>query len=316
MTSVTAPTPTGQRTPPPADSSAPFVRVMAVVRPYLFLLPFLISFLLFTVVPLAYAIYLSFFRTQLIGGTKFVGVQNYIQVFHDPDFWHGVVRLVILGVIQVPIMLGIALFFALVFDLALVRRAAPVYRVIYFIPYAIPGVISSFMWGYLYDPSLSPFDALTHAAGLGRPNVVSAALVLPSIGNLVTWEFTGYNMIIMYVTLRAVDPQLTDAAVIDGASLWRIAWHIKIPLIKMALFLTSVLSIIGTLQLFTEPQILSAFSSAVNSSYTPNLLIYNTAFNGQNIPYAAAMSIVIGAVTIVASLIFLTITNSRQRTDF
>lgn len=298
------------------DGAATYQRLLSGMRPYAFLLPFLGSFLLFTVVPLAYAIYVSLFRTQLIGGTKFVGVANYRQVFNNPDFWSGVLRLFIFGIIQVPIMLGIALFFALVFDLALVRRLGPIYRVIYFIPYAIPGVISAFMWGYLYDPSLSPFDAISQQLGMGRPNVVGSSLVLWAIGNLVTWEYVGYNMVIMYVTLRATDPELTDAAIVDGARLWHVAWYIKIPLIRMAIFLTSVLSIIGTLQLFTEPQIMTAFSSAVNSSYTPNILIYNTAFNAQNISYAAAMSLVIGGITIIASAIFLTITNLRRRTEF
>jgi multiple sugar transport system permease protein len=298
------------------DSALAFQRIMSAIRPYVFLLPFLVSFIAFTVIPLAYAIYMSLFRTPLIGSEKFVGLSNYTQVFHDSEFWSGVLRLFIFGLIQIPITLIIALIFALIFDLSVVRRTGSIYRLIYFIPYAIPGVISAFMWGYLYDPFLSPLNAITSHFGLGSPNVVSSSLVLWAIGNIVVWEYLGYNMIILYVSLRATDPELVDAAIIDGAGLWKVAWYVKIPLIRMAIFLTSVLSIIGTLQLFTEPEIMTAFSSTVSSSYTPNILIYNTAFTEQNIPYAAAMSIVVGGITIIASAIFLTVTNIRRRTEF
>jgi multiple sugar transport system permease protein len=298
------------------DSALTFQRIMSAVRPYVFLLPFLVSFIAFTLVPLAYAIYESLFRTPLIGSEKFVGLSNYAQVFHDSQFWTGVLRLFIFGIIQIPIMLIIALIFALIFDLSVVRKAGPIYRLIYFIPYAIPGVISAFMWGYLYDPFLSPFNAITTSFHWGNPNVVSGSLVLWAIGNIVTWEYLGYNMIIMFVTLRATDPELVDAAIIDGAGLWKVAWYVKIPLIRMAIFLTSVLSIIGTLQLFTEPELMTAFSTAISSTYTPNIEIYNTAFTEQNIPYAAAMSIVVGGITIIASAIFLTVTNMRRRTEF
>lgn len=298
------------------DGSAAFRKMAKAVRPYIFLFPFLGSFLMFTVIPLAYAIYLSLFRTELIGGTKFVGLQNFAQVFQDGQFWSGLVRMLVLGVVQVPIMLGLGLFFAIVFDLYLVRRWGAVYRLVYFIPYAIPGVISAFMWGYLYDPSLSPFDVILGRLGLGHPNVVSSSLVLPAIGNLVTWEWVGYNMIILYVTLRALPPELTDAAIVDGARLWDLVRYVKVPLIKMGIFLTTVLSIIGTFQTFTEPQIMSAFSAAISSYYTPNMLIYNTAFSSQNIPYAAAMSLVLGAITIIATLVFLLVGNLRRRTSF
>jgi multiple sugar transport system permease protein len=274
------------------------------LRPYLFLLPFLATFLVFTVGPAVYSVWLSLFSVPLVGPRKFVGLSNFVKVFHDANFWNGVERVVIFGVVQVPVMLLIALFLALVLDLGLVRRGSGVLRLIYFIPYAIPGVISAFMWGYLYEPKFSPLDVVSQRIGLGAVNFVSSGSVLFSIGNLVTWEFVGYNVVILYVALRSNPVELIDAAVVDGAGLYSMIRHIKVPLVKVALFVTAILSVIGTMQLFTEPEIMMSFSPAINSYYTPNIDIYTTAFTEYNLNYAAAMSIVIGALTVVATAVF------------
>lgn len=283
------------------------------LRPYLFLAPFLITFLVFSVGPVLYSIYLSLFATPLIGPRKFVGLQNFINAFSDQSFWSGVERVVLFGVIQVPLMLLIALFFAIVFDLELVRRGGGILRLIYFLPYAIPGVISALMWGYLYEPRYSPFDTIFTRLGLGNVNFIGGNIVLASIGNIVTWEYVGYNMIILYVVLRSSPRELIDSAVIDGARLWDIVRYIKVPMARVGLFLTAILSIIGTLQLFTEPEILSSFSPAVNSSYTPNIYIYTVAFTNNNLNYAAALSVLVGVITVVATVLFLGLNRLRQR---
>lgn len=287
----------------------------ALLQPYVFLLPFLLTFLVFTVGPAIYSVWLSLFSTPLVGPKRFVGLSNFVKVFNDADFWNGVTRVVIFGVIQVPVMLLIALFLALVLDLGLIRRGGGILRLVYFVPYAIPGVISAFMWGYLYEPKFSPLDVVSQRLGLGTLNFVSSGAVLPAIGNIVTWEFVGYNVVILYVALRSNPIELIDAAAVDGAGLYALIRYIKIPMVKVALFLTTILSIIGTLQLFTEPEIMMSFSPAINSYYTPNIDIYTTAFTQYNLNYAAAMSIVIGALTVVATGIFLGLNRLRQRIE-
>lgn len=295
------------------DASASAARrAKRAAPPYVFLAPFFLSFLAFTVVPLGYAIYSSFYHATFFGGKQFVGLDNYGHVFSSAVFWGGVLRVLLYGLVQVPVMLGLALFFAVIFDLALVRFTGSFYRVLYFLPYAVPGVISTLMWGYLYDQSLSPFDAVFGRLGLGHPDLVSSTLVLPAIGNIDVWQFVGFNMVIFYVTLKAIPPDLNDAAIVDGARLWQLVRYIRLPMIKMALWLTGLMSVIGTLQLFTEPEILSSFTSAINSTYTPNIMIYNVAFEEQDINYAAALSLVIGGITIVVSLAVLVVGRRRR----
>lgn len=283
------------------------------VVPYLFLTPFLIVFLVFFVLPLAYALYISLFADRLVGGTIFVGIQNYVQAFHDPSFWSGVGRMLLFGVVQVPIMLGLALIFALLLDSGLARFKT-LFRLGYFLPYAIPSVVGALMWGYLYSPTFGPFAQTAHALHWPAPGFLTDQGMLWSIANIVTWEFVGYNMIIMFAALQAVPQDLYDAARVDGATGWQLARHVKIPLIAPAIVLTGIFSIIGTLQLFNEPSIMAPIApSVVQDHYTPNLYAYTLAFTNQQYNYSAAVSFTLGAVVFIGSYLFMFITNRGRR---
>src|SRR6266516_1326650 len=124
--------------------------------PYLFLVPFLLLFCLFFILPLGYALGISLFADRLVGGTVFVGSQNYLQAFQDSSFWEGVRRMLLFMVVQVPVMLCLALIFALLLDSG-VTKLRTLFRLGYFLPYAIPSVVSVLLWGYLYSPNFGPF---------------------------------------------------------------------------------------------------------------------------------------------------------------
>jgi multiple sugar transport system permease protein len=133
--------------------------------------------------------------------------------------------------------------------------------------------------------------------------------------NIVTWEFIGYNMIIMYSALRAIPADLFEAAEIDGASQWRVAWSIKIPAIRPAILLTVIFSIIGTFQLFNEPSLLANIApNAISNSFTPNYYAYNLAFVNQDINYAAAIAFILGIVIMIVSYVVQLSTNKRETT--
>jgi multiple sugar transport system permease protein len=277
--------------------------------PYLFLSPYLILFALFFVVPLAYAFHLSLYVTRLVGGTVFVGADNYKQAFQDSNFLDGVKRMFIFGIFQVPIMLGLALTFALLLD-SKTARFKTLFRLGFFLPYAIPSVVAALLWGYLYGQNFGLFAYLANWAHLPRPNFLSDTAMLPSLANIVTWQWTGYNMVIIYAALTAIPPELYDAATVDGAGGWQVARYVKIPLVLPALVLTTIFSIIGTLQLFNEPQIMGSLAPGViQDHYTPNLYAYNLAFTNQQYNYSAAVSFVLGVVAFVASYLFMLVVN-------
>ncbi|MFF7529183.1 MULTISPECIES: carbohydrate ABC transporter permease [Streptomyces] len=280
----------------------------------LFVAPFMVLFLLLFLTPLAYAAYLSLFQERLIGGTAFVGLDNYVTALSDPLLLHGLGRVALFFVIQVPLMLLLALALALALDSGLLRLAR-VIRLGIFIPYAVPSVVAALMWGYLYGPDFGPFAQLSRELSLPVPDFLSEGWMLASLANIVTWEFVGYNMIILYAALRTVPPELYEAAAMDGAGAWRIAWSIKLPALRPALMLTLLFSVIGSFQLFNEPNLLMKVApDVISSSYTANLYAYSLAFTGQQVNYAATVSFLLGLVIVIASYAVL-LTANRRRTS-
>ncbi|MET7280073.1 sugar ABC transporter permease [Kribbella sp. NPDC005582] len=283
--------------------------------PYALALPFLVLFALFYLLPIGYAIWDSLHKRVRSGGfgssrTVFAGWENYHKVLSDPAFAHGVLRVLAFGIVQVPVMLGLALVLALVIDSGKAKLVR-FFRMAYFLPYAVPGVIAAILWGFLYSPAISPIADLLGRTPIGPIDFLGDHLVLWSIGNIVTWSWTGYNMLIIFSALQAIPREIFEAAEVDGASQWQVALRIKLPMVVPALVLTGVFSVIGTLQLFTEPSVLSKLTGSVDSAYTPNLMAYTAAFTANNTNLSAAISVVLALVTFILSFALLRLTWRR-----
>ncbi len=302
MTTATRAADTGlTTTKPPARKRLSIAQKRQYRAAYMLVLPFFVIFLAMIIVPLGYAGYLSFFRKQLVGGVSFAGFDNYVRAVQDPLFLSGVARMGLILLVQVPIMLALSLFFALALDSGMTRLSKFI-RLGIFVPYAVPSVVATLMWGYLYGRDFGPFAQLSALVGLSAPDFLSNKLVLFSIINVVNWEFIGYNMIIIYAALRSIPAELYEAGRVDGASEARIAWSIKIPSVRPALILTVIFSVIGTFQLFNEPNLLRILApNAIGSSYTPNLYAYTLAFVNQDANYAAAIAFVLGILIMALS---------------
>ncbi len=286
------------------------------LAPYLFLLPFVALFTLFFIVPIFYALYQSLFRSERSGlglgaaTVSFNGLGNYLDVLRDPNFYSSVGRVLLYGIVQVPLMLILSLVLALLLDSAVVRLKA-FFRVAFFVPFAIPGIIAALLWAFFYQPVFSPIVKGFQALGLPAPDFLGPGTVLWSIANIATWTYAGYNMLIIFAALQAIPSEIYESARVDGCSGWRVAWSIKIPLVAPALILTCIFSIVGTLQLFAEPQVLSAISNNVSTSYTPVLYAYTTAFSNNNYYYAAALSVVLAVITCIFSFSVLRVTQRQ-----
>ncbi|MEV4115319.1 sugar ABC transporter permease [Nonomuraea sp. NPDC049695] len=266
-----------------------------------FIAPFGALFTLVFIVPILYAAYLSLFQDKLIGGNTFVGFANYGKLFQDPQFWDGVGRVFRFTLVQVPIMLIFAMALALALDSMRVHGVRFM-RVTIFLPYAVPAIVSTLMWGFLLGVKYGLFGSLNDALGTDLdPFAPDTTLI--SIGLMVTWAFTGFNMLIFYAALKAVPRELYEAAAIDGANEFQIVRAIKLPALRGSLVVTIIFSIIGTFQMFNEPQILPSMvaNSGVTTFYTPNLYAYNLAFTGSQQGYAAALALVMAAITIAVA---------------
>jgi len=279
---------------------------------WFFLTPFALIFLVLLVVPLGYAFWMSLHTSTLAAGESFTGLANYERAFTDPLFLGGLTRVGAFVAVMVPIQLGVALAAALVLD-TLATRLSRFSRLMIFVPYAVPGMIGALMWGFLYSPRFGPATDLFGLVGATAPDFLAPGTVFGSLVNIVTWQWSGYYMIIIYAALRGIDPSLYEAARIDGASGRQIALRIKVPMISAALVMVVVFALIGTLQFFTEPSILSNVAAgAIPVHYTPNLYAYGLAFSYQQFNYASTISFALGVIVFAFSYLFLFITRKRS----
>jgi multiple sugar transport system permease protein len=274
-----------------------------------FLAPFLVLFAAFYIAPILYAIWQSLFsieRSALgLGGSKqvFTGLKNFVAVFQDQVLMQSFGRVLLFGIVQVPLMLILSVALAMLLDAAS-ARLPKLFRSMYFLPYGIPGVVASIMWGFLYAPGLSPLVDFVHALGIDI-DFLGPEAALWSIANIVIWQSAGYSVLIISAQLKSIPHELIESATMDGVTGWQLVRLIKLPLIRPALVLTSVFSIIGTLQLFSEPWILAPRATGITSGFTPNIQIFNQAFIFNNYNLAAAESVVLALVIMICSFGFM-----------
>lgn len=285
---------------------------------YAMLAPGIVLFVLFMAAPIVYTLFLSFQKKKVVGlglgsGSQtqaFAGFENYVGAFTDPEFGASVGRVLLYGVVLIPTMLILALLFALLLD-SKRTRGATFSRVSIFLPYAVPAVISSLLWGFLYLPAVSPFYFVFEQFGWDVPTLLSSQLIIFALANIALWGGVGFNMIVMYTSLKAVPSEIYEAATIDGASEVQIALRIKIPIIAPALVMTALFSMIATLQVFAEPTTLRPLTNSLSTSWSPLMLVYRDAFTRDDIYSASATSIVIALATFAVSFLFLRIVQKR-----
>ncbi|MFJ9632030.1 carbohydrate ABC transporter permease [Streptomyces sp. NPDC101175] len=312
---------------PLADGTATTVRPRSPRRrgrsaPYWFLLPAVLLFAAFTVVPIGYAVWLSLHKVQVKGlglgkGAReqvWNGIGNYTAVFEDSEFGHSVLRAFGYGLIVIPTMLGLALVFALMLDTPR-ARSAKFARLAIFLPYAVPGIIAALMWGFLYLPTVSPFYYLLREFHLPQPDLFDGGNLYLSFANIAVWGGTGFNMIVIYTALRAIPQEIYEAARIDGASDLKIALRIKIPIVLPSLVLTFFFSVIATLQVFTEPMALKPLTNGLSSSWSPLMAIYDAAFLRSDIYGASATAVVLALATFALSFTLLRVSDRYTRED-
>lgn len=285
--------------------------------PYVFLTPFVVLFLVFLVAPIITALYTSFFSVERSGlgfgnenTSVFVGLDNYRRAFANSAFISSFGRVLLFGVVQVPIMLALATALALLFDTAIVRWKR-FFQLSVFIPYAVPSVVAALLWGFLYQPNVSPLIEMLSSVGIDV-DVLAPGTVLWAIANVSTWSVTGVNMIIIFAALQTVPRDVYEAARLDGASELRLALQIKLPMVLPAVFLTTLFSVIGTLQLFNEPMTLRSVTSNVSGSFTPNMAVFSTTTLGGDLNLGSAMAIVLGLVTFALSILVSVLSNRRK----
>ena len=280
--------------------------------PYLLVLPAVALFALFIVAPGTYALVLSLQTRKVSGGLLgttseivFAGLVNYRSALADSELWASALRMLALAAITIPTTVGFALLFALCLD-TLRARLTRFTRLAIFLPYAVPGVIATLLWGFLYLPATSPI-------GGNDVDFFGQVTVFFSVGNVVLWGAVGFNMVVMFTALRALPPEIYAAARIDGCSEFQIAVHVKIPLLRPAISMCLLFSALAALQSYNEPTTLRPLANAISTTWVPLMKIYTDAFVNSDLNLAAAVSVLYALAALVVSIIASRLVTARFR---
>ncbi|GAA1168691.1 lactose/L-arabinose transport system permease protein [Kitasatospora gansuensis] len=262
--------------------------------PYLFVLPAVLLFAAFKLYPILASFRLSLYK-QSGGVETFAGLDNYARLLDDSLFWTALGNSAVILAVQVPLMLALATGLAVAFNSRLLK-ARSVFRLGFFLP-MITGLVA---YGIVFSVLLNQqYGLVNWLLGSDIPWLTDPLLAKVSLGLALTWHYTGYNAVILLARLQTVPTELYDAAAVDGAGAWRAFRHVTLPGLRPALLLTTVLSTIGTLQLFDEPYVLTG-GGPDNATLTIGMYLYQNAFKYFDFGYASAiayaLALLIGAL--------------------
>jgi len=263
---------------------------------YLFLAPGLIHFLVFTVFAVTFAFYISFHDWNIIKPDKpFVGLDNYVRLFHDPRFVRAVTN-TLTFLVGVPLGLMAGLSVALLLNTKV--RGQAIYRTLFYIPVVTPLVVSSIIWKWVYQGDYGLLNYYLLKFGLIEHKIVWLAdpnLALPALIIMMIWGGTGGTMVIYLAGLQSIPEEMYDAAKVDGASTLQRLLYITIPLLRPTTFFLLITSVIGTFQIFTEVYIMTN-GGPLNRTTTIGYYLYTNAFRELDMGYATAMAFVLFAM--------------------
>lgn len=278
--------------------------------PYLFVLPFILIFLIFTVYPIVFTAQLSLTSWHGSGTALWVGLENYRYLLTNPDFWGSLVNSAWLWVLIIPVQMALAVLAAVLLNMADLSGRG-IYRVIFIIPYVTPLVAIAQIWTVLFD---SGHGAVNAALGLvGLPEVgwlTTVPWAKPTLALLFLWKSTGFVIIILLSGLQSIDPDIYEAAAIDGAGSLRRLASITIPLLRPTLAFALVMQTLGVFQMFAEPFVMTQ-GGPYRSTTTAGYYLYNHITRG-DLGTGAANSLLLVIVVMAASLVFVRLLRGKE----
>ena len=280
------------------------------VTAYLFLMPALLIFAVFNWNPIVRTVIYSFQKVGLRGPTGWVGFQNYVRMFGNPVFaiaWLNVFEFVLLSIVfgfMVPIMLALMI--------KEMRRFGSIFQVITYIPTLIPVAVALLVWRMIYYPEGGALNSILKVVNLPpqlwlqNAKIVKFALIL-----IMTWMGVGSSILIYLAALNEINTEIYEAAEMDGVSPWQRIYYLTLPLLKSRMAIMLVLQVIFVAQVFTEPFILTTGGPG-NSTVTPVLQIYRTAFENSDFGLASTWSVSLLVVLGTFSVLYVWLTRKSD----
>lgn len=273
--------------------------------PYLFLAPALV-FLLFVYIPIIENVFFSLFEWSSFQPEKtFIGLKNYIDLFHDPVFFTALRNNVLYAVISLICQVGGGLILAAVLEDKLVRKWSPFFRTVFFLPVVISMTVIALLFDFIYNPEIGLLNQLLEAVGLdeltrawlGDENTAMLSVIFVS-----QWQSVGYIAMLYIVSIQSIPAELYESAQLDGAGKIQQFFHITVPQTKEMSFVAVVMTLTGAFTVFNEPYILTGGGPG-NASEVLSTFLYKSAFTKDMMGYASAIATVVLLLTLALSLI-------------
>lgn len=275
-----------------------------------FALPMLFVFGIFSWWPIVRSVTMAFQKTNLVGAATWVGLSNFRWVLTDPDLPKAVLNTAYFALLALLIGFPVPLIGAIL--MSEVKRLKGMFTVLAYLPVVIPPVVSVLLWKFFYDGApTGVFNTLLGFVGLGPfPWLNDKHWAMPSLVLEATWAGAGATVIIYLAALISVPTELYEAAEVDGAGIWQKLWHVTLPQLRGVLFITFILQIIATAQVFLEPYLFTG-GGPNNATLTIMLMIYNYAFGtslGSDYGSATALSLLLAVFLAIFSIIYFRLT--------
>ncbi|HDG62327.1 MAG TPA: sugar ABC transporter permease [Thermotoga sp.] len=283
----------------------PKYRKKEEIAGFLFIMPWIIGFAVFTAGPIIFSILLSFHEWHIFDEMKWIGLRNYTRLFQDPLFYQSLKVTFKYTAIAVPLSMITGLALALLLYPKV--KGTSVFRTIFYIPSILPMVATATLWIWIYNPQYGLLNYLLSKIGIKGPDwLYSTEWVVPAIAFMRVWT-VGPTMIIYLAGLEDIPQVYWDAAKVDGANWWQRFRHITLPLLSPTTFFLLITNIIGTLQTFTQAYIMGGggqgFGAPANASLFYCLYLYQQGWSWFNMGYASAMSWILTIIILTLTLL-------------
>jgi multiple sugar transport system permease protein len=269
----------------------------------LFILPFIVFILITNTGPVLYSFVKSFFSWSLVGESHFAGFDVYRSVFSDDIFWNSLKNSGLFYILSVPAEILIALFIAVLFSYNINSKFKAIFKSIYFLPVITSFVAAAFVWKWIYNSIYGPLDQFLVSIGLPKILFLTdSATVIPSISVVNIWMRIGFVMIIFLAGLEGIPRVYYEAAMVDGASRWKVFTKITLPLLNPQLVIVLIFETINVMKIFDLPYIMTNGGPA-GSSRSIILHIYETSFTMGRIDKGLAMAIILFIIIMIMNIV-------------
>lgn len=284
-----------------------------------YLIPGVLASLAIIIVPLVMTVYTSFTRWNGVGEQRWIGLDNYTRLFQDANFWasFGHILLLILAMAVVPTLLGLVLA-AVLFDYIAKKfgnRWASVFRSGFYLPQVIPVAVTGIVWGWILHPDYGALNKILGSVGLGslaRNWLGDPKYALYSVMAIMVWIQLGYPIVLFMSGLQRIDPELYEAADLDGASWWQRFRAITVYLIRPELYVVLVTTTIAALKIFGQVFVLTRGGPS-NATLVPSYFAYKSFFQQAQVGYGSAISTVLTVIIVILAFVFLRLQNRAER---